>query len=362
MTVFIFFAKAIVLLTAIVLLLSIRVILFNALAIKREALAQKGRSALREALQGYLKGEIHVSAFSTPLHGEKKLLIGLVAQLAEELGETARKKLLYVFETTGTHFLVQQEIRRLSHSRNRFKRQRAATYLPYIANRNAIISPLLHALEDKVFMVRFSAAHSLAKIKATEAIIPILEHLSAPVRWPAERTIEIIYEMGDEAVPTLLRYLAHSSAKDGSKVFAISALGLLRARQAIPFILIHLSSPDKEIRIQSVKALGNIGGPEAVAPLCDSMHDSAWEVRALSANSLGLLRADRAIAALVGALGDSVWWVRYNSADALAELGPKGIAALENALTHKDRFAAEVSRLVMQERSLMNSRTPPSKP
>ncbi len=362
MTVFFIIAKAIVFLMAIVILLSLRVLLFNTLAIKREALAQKGRSALREALQGYLKGDIHVSAFSTPLHGEKKLLIGLVAQLAEELGETAQKKLLYVFETSGTHFLVQQEIRRLSHSWNRFKRQRAATYLPYIANRHAIIPPLLHALEDKFFMVRFSAAHSLAKIKATEAVIPILEHLSAPALWPAERTIEIIYEMGSEAVPTLLHYLARPSAKDGGKVFAISALGLLRAHQAIPLILIHLSSPDKEVRIQSAKALGNIGGAEAVAPLCASMNDSAWEVRALSANSLGLLKADRAVSALAGALGDAVWWVRYNSADALAELGHKGVTALENTLTHEDRFAAEVSRLVMQERSLMKSSTIITKP
>ncbi len=354
MTVFFFFAKAIVFLTAIVILLSIRVVLFNNIAIRREARAKKGRSALREALEGYLRGEIHVSVFSTP-HGEEKFLVGLVAQLAEEMGEAAQKKLLYIFETTGTHFLVQQELRRLSHSRNWRTRQRAATYLPYIANRHAVIPPLLHALADKSLMVRFSAAHALAKIKAVEATIPILEQLSAPAEWPAERTIEIINEMGVEAVPILLRYLAQPSPKSEGKVFAIRALGLQRARQAIPLILTYLSSPDKELRIQSAKALGNIGAPEAVTPLCNSMHDSAWEVRALAASSLGLLKADRAVSALAGALGDSVWWVRYNTADSLAELGQKGVAALRDALTHEDRFAAEVSRLVMQERSLLKS-------
>ena len=340
---------------AIVLLLSIRVVLFNNRAIRREALAKKGRSALRESLLGYIIGDVHLSAFSTPSRNETKLLIGLVAQLGEELGESAQKKLLYIFETSGTHFLVQQELRWLVHSWNSHKRQRAATYLPHIAIRQVIIPPLLHALEDKVFMVRFSAAHSLARIKAVEAVIPILEHLSAPDVWPAERTIEIIIEMGNEAIPTLLHYLARPSAKDGCKVFAISSLGQMRAHQAIPLIFIHLSSPVKEIRIQSAKALGNIGGPEAVTHLCDFMQDSAWEVRAISASSLGQLKADRAISVLVAALGDSVWWVRYNSADALAELGHKGVTALENALIHEDRFAAEVSRLVMQERSLINS-------
>ena len=362
MTVFFFFAKAIVFLIAVVLLLSIWFVLFNNIAIRREALAKKGRSALRKALEGYLRGEIRASAFSTPLHSEKKLLIGLVAQLAEEMGESARKKLLYIFDTTGTHFLVQQKLRRLSHSRSWRRRQQAATYLPYIAISHVIIPPLLHALEDKVLMVRFSAAHSLAKIKAIEATIPILEKLSAPAQWPVERTIEIINEMGGDAVPILLHYLAQPSAKDEGKVFAISALGLQRARQAIPLILVHLSSPDKEIRIQCAKALGNIGGVEAVSPLCESMHDSAWEVRAVSAIALGLLKADRAIAALVGALGDSVWWVRYNSADSLAELGQKGITALNNALSHEDQFAAEVSRLVMQERSLIKSSTVTPKP
>ncbi len=357
MSVFYFFAKAIVFLTAIVLLLSIRVILFNNIALRREAQAQKGRSALREALDGYLRGDIHVSAFSTPLRSEKKLLIGLVAQLAEEMGETTRKKLLYIFETTGTHFLVQKELWRLSHSRSWRRRQRAATYLPYIANRHAIIPPLLHALEDKVLMVRFSAAHSLASIKAIEATVPILEYLLAPAVWPAERTIEILNEMGREAVPTLLHYLAQPLPKDECKMFAISALGMQHARQAIPLILTFLSSPNKELRIQSAKALGNIGGAETLAPLCNSMHDSEWEVRAASASALGLLKADRAVSTLAGALGDSVWWVRYNSANSLAELGQKGITALKNALTHEDRFAAEVSRLVMQERSLMKSST-----
>ncbi len=220
MTVFFFIAKAIVFLTAIVLLLSIWVVLFNNMAIRREALAKKGRSALREALEGYLRGEIRASAFSTPDHGEEKLLIGLVAQLAEEMGEAARKKLLYIFETTGTHFLVQQELRRLSHSRNWRRRQRAATYLPYIAINHVIIPPLLRALEDKSLMVRFSAAHSLAKIKAIEATVPILEQLSAPAQWPAARTIEIINEMGCEAIPILLHYLAQPSPKNDGKVFA----------------------------------------------------------------------------------------------------------------------------------------------
>ena len=307
---------------------------------------------MREAFQGYLRGEIHVSSFSTP-HGEERFLVGLVAQLAEETGEAARKRLRNIFETTGTHFLVQRELRRLSHSRSWRRRQRAATYLPYMAINHVIIPPLLHALEDKVLMVRFSAAHSLAKIKAIEATVPILEHLSAPAVWPAERTIEIIYEMGSEAVPTLLHYLTQPLSKDSCKVFVIGALGLQRARQAIPLLLSYLSNPEKELRIQSAKALGNIGGPEALTPLCDSMHDTAWEVRAASAHALGLLKADRAIASLVGALGDSAWWVRYNSANSLAELGQKGVAALKNALAHEDRFAADVSLLVLQERSLI---------
>ena len=141
MTLFYLIAKAVALLFGILMVLSIGVVVFNPLAIRRERLAKKGRGALRESLMGYLRGEIHVSAFTQAIQGKEDLLIGLVAQLAEEFGEFGRQKLIYIFETTGAHHLVQKAIRQLSQSRSSQKRQRIATFLPYIAINQVIIPP-----------------------------------------------------------------------------------------------------------------------------------------------------------------------------------------------------------------------------
>ena len=353
MKTFLLIAYAIVLLTGIVILLSLWILIFNNRSIRQEETATNNRSMLRLTLMSYLKEEIDVTTVQRSIAGKESLLTGLVSQLAEEFGEPAQIKLIGLFEVPELAGIVQKELRTLSGAYNWRKRQRAATYLPYIAKDSIIIAPLMHALEDSVFMVRFSAAHSLAKIKATETIIPILEHLSLPAEWPIERTIEIIFAMGKEAITPLLNYLFLPTAKNECKVFAISALGLQHVSEAVPVILTHLNNPDKELRIQSAKALGNIGAPEATVALCNSMKESAWEVRAAAANALGLLKNNSSIPTLLGSLRDSVWWVRYNSANALAELGDDGISALKNALTYADKFAREVSRLVLQERSLI---------
>ena len=353
MTVFIYFAKGVVLLAGIVIVFSVWILLFNKTAISIEAIAKDKRLSLRQCLVSYLNGEIDAIELQRVILGNEHLLLGLVAQLAEESSDPERLKLIELFEGAGLHSIVEKEVKELSLAYNWRMRQRAATYLPYIAKREVIIPLLLSALEDTTFMVRFSAAHSLAKVKAVETIIPILEHLALPSEWPLDRTIEIIYEMGKEAVTPLLQYISLPSAKDESKKFAISALGLQQVSEAIPGILTHLNNPDKELRIQSVKALGNIGAIEAVPALCGSMYDSIWEVRAASANSLGLLHDIRAVSTLVKSLCDSEWWVRYNSANALAELGDDGIAALKEAYLHDDQFAREVSRLVLQEQGLL---------
>jgi len=353
-TVFIYFAKGVVLLTVIVIVLSLWILLFNKRAISTEAIAKDNRLSLRHALVSYLKGTFDLVELQRVILGKENLLMGLVAQLAEESSEPERLKLIDLFVIGGLYSIVEKELKALSRAYNWRQRQRAATFLPYIAKREVIIPVLLSALEDRTFMVRFSAAHALAKVKAVETIIPILEHLSLPSEWPIERTIEIIYEMGkEEAITMLLQYISLPSAKGQSKIFAISALGLQKESEAIPSILTHLTNPDKELRIQSAKALGNIGDTQAVHALCGSMYDSMWEVRAASASSLGLLRDGRAISTLVKGLCDSEWWVRYNCANALAELGDDGIAALKEAHNHDDKFAREVSRLVLQEQGFM---------
>ena len=352
MTVFIFFAYGVVLLMALLIIVSLGVIAMNVLLIRKENSAREHRFLLRQMLLRYLSGEEDEGMVQKSIAGHEDLLTGVVVQLAEERGEEARLKLINLFDLPGLHYLADNELTHIL-SKNWHERQRAATYLPYVARSDLITQPLTRALEDEMLDVRLAAARSLAKLRITAAIVPILEHLAMPASWPVQRIIEIIDEMGSAASAPLLRYLSQPDALDAAKIAAISVLGMQRSSEATPQLLQLLVDADKDIRVQSAKALGTIGEREALEPLLRLMHDRDWEVRAASALALGLLKERAALPFLCEGLCDREWWVRYNSAVSLAGLGSEGIAALKNTLIHKDKFARDVSRLILQERSLI---------
>ena len=357
MSIFIFFAYGVVLLMGTVIVISLGIIGINIVSIRREVSAKAHRLLLRQALLSYLPGEAEMEVLEKAMEGRERYLLGVVVQLAEESAPAARQKLIDLFEFAGFRDLASNELKQLA-SKNWYQRQQAAIYLPYVARPDLITQPLIRALRDDMLDVRLAAAHSLAKLKVTEAIAPILEHLALPASWPAKRIIEIMFEMGSDSSAPLLSYLTLPGAQDAAKVIAISVLGMQRYRDALNQLILLLQHQNKDVRVQSAKALGSIGELSALPALIDSMHDTAWEVRAASALALGLLKGREVLPVLVGTLCDSEWWVRYNSAIALSKLGSEGMSALKGALTHKDKFARDVSRLILQEQNFQEGVQP----
>lgn len=355
MSTFIVIAYLTVALTGTVVLLSVGLVLFHALSTRRERRTQERQRRLRENLVAYLEGKTDEEGLKAELLHDRDLLVSAVEQLAEEVGSVERSKLEGLFQLFGMGRLLEKELEDLSRG-NWPKRMRAATRLASMGgSREEVVPHLLAALEDDMLDVRLAAAHSLAKLKALDAVVPILRHLVLPARWPIQRVTEILCDMGDAVAPRLLDYLDDPDAQDAGKAAAIHTLGMRRATGAVAAVVRHLAHPDVEVRVQSAKALGEIGDMRAAPALQQAMHDPAWEVRAIAANALGALGDEAALPILTTSLADSAWWVRFNAAHALSQLGTRGTEALRSALAHTDSFVRDISRQVLEEQGLMRT-------
>lgn len=354
MNTFIVIAYLTVALTGIVILVSLGLVLFHALSGQSELRMQARRQRLRESLIAYLSGKKDKEALRAELLPQRNLLIGTIEQLAEEVGSAERSKLEALFLLPGLADLLEKELQNLSHG-SWSKRMRAATRLAHMGSRDQVVPCLLAALEDEMLDVRLAAAHTLARLSAVDAAVPILRHLTLPGEWPIQRVAEILNDMGDAVVPYLLGYLDDPDAPNAGKSAAIRTLGMRHSTQSGAALIRHLDHPDLEIRVQSARALSAIGDVQAASALRQAMHDKAWEVRAVSAKALGLLRDETALPVLASSLADPAWWVRFNAAHALSQLGELGMATLRDALASTDAFVQGISRQVLEESGLTHA-------
>ena len=354
MTILSVFYNLNIVLACTILVLSIGLILFNIYSNIKEKQIKRIRVELHDSLLKYLNTGSKGKSLEILMNKHEGLVIGAIAQIIDK-DETPHKERMIPF--LESHDLSHFRKTQISHlkSSDRYVRQYAANYLPFIAPKELIIEPLIEALQDHMFEVRFAAAFSLAKLKATEAVPPILDQQNSQNRLPLNEVSEILSQIGEAAINPIIKYSSSNTISDAAKILAISALRKYKPVQAKELILQFLNDPNAEVRIQSAKFLSNIGDAECVKALTTAMNDSRWEVRAASAQSLGHIKDVSAIPALSKGLTDDQWWVRHNAAQALTELGAPGHAELIKNLNNKDKFAKEISLFMLEEQQIMNT-------
>ncbi len=239
-------------------------------------------------------------------------------------------------------------------SRRPTARARAALLLtrPGIPEVVEQIVPLLADPDPDVRLVACSGLARAATPRAAEVLIwalmahllpaeRIIERLGAP--WAVE-TIIATLEQGPSAVADVLAGIPPCGDEVELDASLARALGLAGDPRAAPVLVALLDVDSTEVRISAARALGRVGGATCAPALIAALSAEDWPVRAQAAKSLGALAATDALAPLEDCLSDRAWWVRANAARALRELGEPGIEALERALEHDDRYAADRAR------------------
>ena len=312
------------------------------------------RRKVEPVVTAFLAGRGSESDTIAALQTDSAQALPLLMEISGRLDASGRAKLRPLFASLPPALRDTAALR----SRKWEVRLQAAERLGYFGDPESTRA-LLDALGDDILDVRFAAARSLAMLGDPDHIRPILLAFDVPGEMNQRRVAEVIYDIGPHAAAPLLAVVENRSGdySDSVVVVAIRVLGMLRATEAVTPLTALLKSPEYRVRLNAARALGQIGGRAPLAELAALCDDPAWEVRNMAVQALGKLQGAQQIPMLAKALGDSAWWVRYSAAQALCALGEPGIDALRKAMTtSSDRFASEMSRQVLQEQRIVETK------
>lgn len=232
--------------------------------------------------------------------------------------------------------MTPQDIGTLLHhlqSENVQDRQQAAIELSHLKN-EALIAPLLEALNDSDSTVRANVAIGLGSNQAEEALEPLIALLRDSEDIVRERAATALAQIGDNrAIEPLIDALDDSGTWAKNRI--IYVLGASKALQSVEPLIVLLD--DKEISTQGVAAwaLGAIGDLRALEPLLGLLDEENASVRGNAAYAIGELAQEETIPRLITLLEDSSPEVRGKIAWALGNLGE----ATNNTTMVKPLFA-----------------------
>lgn len=121
---------------------------------------------------------------------------------------------------------------------------------------------------------------------------------------------------------------------------ALSHLGRLGAREAIPHVLPLLEDDDPRMRAGAIVALGRLDARDATSRIVKALDDPSPGVRQRAAENLGALgTGDPSVVAALGrALDDDVWHIRREALASLAGLGDASAIPAIEAAARKERL------------------------
>jgi hypothetical protein len=206
---------------------------------------------------------------------------------------------------------------------------------------------LIKLLQDKSLQVKLIAAWSLGRIGSEDCIIPSMEALIETSRMAGLRLSSTVFEIGEKAVPVLIKSLAH--ADPDVCILAVHLLGEMKPSEAVrPLMHIADNHKNNEARIAAFKALGNIGDKHALSCLSGGLQSDSWVIRAQAVLALGKIASSETTEAIKNMLFDKKWWVRYNAGKALFIMGTIGREALDS-VSHKTGNAKDMALQWMSE-------------
>lgn len=170
----------------------------------------------------------------------------------------------------------------------------AAGVLATIADAR-VVAQLFAAVRSPDWVVRMHTATALGRIADPQGVAVLLPLLQDKVKAVREAATGALSQIGPAAVPSLLDAIRHDEWL--VRLHAVEALGKLKAREAVdPLLSVLFNDSDEAVREDAVRALGEIGDARAVDFLLTAMKTPGLRVLAIEA--LGKIGDRRAVPAL----------------------------------------------------------------
>jgi HEAT repeat protein len=181
----------------------------------------------------------------------------------------------------------------------------------------AAVEPALYNLRPLADSQKGPAMKALGLLKAKRAVPVIIPFLKD--KDNRETAVTALGQIGDQrAVEPILATLMETEKRYRNA--AILALGRI-GPPAFPALIRELRSPEVLLRRAAADALVGSDSPQVSSALMAALRDSDEEVRASAARSLGWQGNVEAVPALVAAVSDSSWRVVDAAVSALGDIG-----------------------------------------
>lgn len=212
------------------------------------------------------------------------------------------------------------------------------------------VEGLIKALSYKDPEIRKEAIEVLGKINNPDAVEPLIQALKDEywgVRWYAVRALG---KIGEPAVGGLIQALKNRFEDIPRE--AAEALGKI-GEPAVESLIKALDDKDEYTRGKAAVVLGEIGTKKAVVPLINALSDKDKYVRKTASQALGKIGDPKAVDPLIKALREK--GVRRSAASALKKIGtPEALNAIAEALNAitKDKIDALIRTLTEKRKSV----------
>src|SRR5437762_1315738 len=204
------------------------------------------------------------------------------------------------------------------------------------------LSAWMAQLKNANLARRLEATEAIAELgpKAQKAVPALIEALKDSDEYVRLRVSSALTQVGKPAAPALVEALKQKDTNVRRMV--LYAMAIIAEQEKIDGaekpLLGLLKDEDVIVRIFAVRALGKLKAESATGPLLDAMKKEDPFVRRSAAYALGDSGAKEAIKPLAGLLKEEDALIRRAGADSLGEIG-KGLLPVLPALSEalKDR-------------------------
>jgi HEAT repeat protein len=188
--------------------------------------------------------------------------------------------------------------------------------------------------------IRWAAVAALGKLGDYRVIDDILKAVDDPewiVRTQAVTEIKgKIKDVISRRGVRLARVLIHMLSLENEEIVDLAIEGFQEFGQGcLPLLHEALISASATVRANAARALGRLKSRQSVPYLVDLLQDEEWKVRASAAEALGLVGDVSSVEALVQRVQDNVSRVQEEASAAIVRLGRQATMPLLNALARE---------------------------
>lgn len=263
------------------------------------------------------------------------ILIEVLLEKAETIFKKPASHFIHFYDATG---ITGRYLDILKNSKSWKKRAFAAKKLGQIGSAKSVplLLSVIRDIKDEDEGVRGTALRALGRIRDKRAIPFLIEALGYPETWLPPRIGEILLSIGEESVDYLIKELKNYQSEN-RRQWAAEILGYLKAKTATMQLIGALFDISPEVRAKAAGALGQMQDDRAVVKLTELLiSDPVPFVRVRVSKALGSIGHPAVIDYLINILKDPEWWVRVRAVESLEQLGEKAVPGLLIALEDDD--------------------------